>query len=180
VLSAAMSTIDSYCLVAGGNVVYDIYRPVFNPRASDEKLIRLTKWGVLLSWVLGFVLAFYFERLLALWVFMSTLLTSTVIVPIMAGLYYKGRKTKLAGLLACAVGFVSAITYYLLVHAMGAQDQEYGTFIWTFPLFGRSISLWQEYALFFSVPLSGAAFIVGSIFGRKIHRPEADAEVVSV
>ncbi|HXH29018.1 MAG TPA: sodium:solute symporter family protein [Candidatus Polarisedimenticolia bacterium] len=180
VLSAAMSTIDSYCLVAGGNVVYDIYRPVFNPRASDEQLIRLTKWGVLLSWVLGYVLAFYFERLLALWVFMSTLLTSTVIVPIMVGLYYKGRKTKMAGLLSCAFGFVAAISYYVLLHRLGSQNEEYGTFIWTFSLFGRSISLWQEYALFFSVPLSAVGFILGSIFGREIHQPEPDAETVSV
>ena len=29
VLSTEMSTLDSYCLVAGGNVAYDIYKPAF-------------------------------------------------------------------------------------------------------------------------------------------------------
>lgn len=165
VLSAEMSTIDSYCLVAGGNVVYDIYRPVFNPRATDDQLIRLTKWGILLSWVLGYILAFYFERLLALWVFMSTVLTSTVFVPIMGGLFWKGRKTKLAGLLSCAGGFATAVFYYLLVHQLGTFDEEYGTFIWTITAGGRSVSLWQEYALLFSLPASLLGFIAGNIFG---------------
>jgi len=171
VLSAEMSTIDSYCLVAGGNIVYDIYRPVFNPRATDDQMIRLTKWGILLSWALGFVLAFYFERLLALWVFMSTVLTSTVFVPIMAGLYWKGRKTKLAGLLSCAGGLACAVVYYILLHHLGTYDEEYGTFIWNFTFAGREISLWQEYALFFSLPASLAGFVLGNIFGRAVQPP---------
>jgi SSS family solute:Na+ symporter len=167
ILSAEMSTIDSYCLVAGGNIVYDIYRPIFRPGATDDQLIRATKWGVILSWALGFVLAFYFKRLLALWVFMSTILTSTVFVPIMAGLFWKGRKTPLAGLLGCASGFVGCIVYYSVVHHLGTFDEDYETFIWTFEAFGRTFSLWQEYALFFSLPLSLAGLIAGNLLGRN-------------
>jgi SSS family solute:Na+ symporter len=173
VLAAEMSTIDSYCLVAGGNVVYDIYRPLVRPRATDQELSRLTRWGVILSWALGFVLAFYFERLLALWVFMSTILTSTVFVPVLAGLFWKGRKTKLAGLLACAGGFLSAIIYYLALHRLGAPNEQYGTFIWTVTLFGREYALWQEYALFFSLPVSAAGFLVGNLAGRTVQPPPA-------
>jgi SSS family solute:Na+ symporter len=171
VLAAEMSTIDSYCLVAGGNVVYDIYRPVFDPKADDARLSRLTKWGIVLSWALGFVLAFYFSRLLALWVFMSTILTATVFVPIMAGLFYKGRKTKLAGLLASAGGMLAAIVYYLLIHQLGEPNEEYGTFIWSFTLWGRPVSLWQEYAIFFSLPLSLAGFVAGNLLGRAVQAP---------
>lgn len=170
VLSAEMSTIDSYCLVAGGNVVYDIYRPLVNPGATDDQLIRLTKWGIVLSWALGFVLAFYFGRLLALWVFMSTILTSTVFVPIMAGLFWKGRKMKLAGLLSCAGGMISAVAYYALLHLAGAYSEEYGTFIWYFTVGGSGVSLWQEYALFFSLPMSLAGFVLGNLIGRSEHR----------
>ena len=97
--------------MAGGNVVYDIYRPLFDPKASDERLSRFTKQGILLSWALGFVLAFLFERLLALWVFMSSVLTSTVFVPVMAGLYYKGRKRPLAGLLSSAGFWIPALAF---------------------------------------------------------------------
>ena len=45
VLAAAMSTADSYFLVGSGNLVYDIYRPIFKPDISDKKLTQYTKYG---------------------------------------------------------------------------------------------------------------------------------------
>ena len=48
VLSTEMSTLDSYCLVAGGNVAYDIYKPAFKPDATDDELIRTTRNGILI------------------------------------------------------------------------------------------------------------------------------------
>jgi SSS family solute:Na+ symporter len=179
VLASEMSTIDSYCLIAGGNIVYDIYRPVFRPGIEDRDLVRYTKWGVLLSWALGFVLAFYFERLLALWVFMSTVLTSTVFVPVMVALYSKRPKTASSGLLSAVLGLGSAFAYYALVHALGSESEEYGTFIWSFTLGGRQFDLWQEYAIFFSLPLSALGFLVGNRIGERrlappVRRAEAD------
>ncbi|MGH7821863.1 MAG: sodium:solute symporter family protein, partial [Candidatus Binatia bacterium] len=171
ILAAEMSTIDSYCLVAGGNLAYDIYRPLARRPPSEGEMLRLTRFGVLLSWVVGFVIAFLFERLLALWVFTSTLLVATVLVPVLAGLYWKGRVTKLAGLLGCAGGFASAIIYYVVLHSLGAPDEEYGTFIWTFTLGGREFSLWQEYAIFFSLPASAAGFAIGNLTGRSVQPP---------
>jgi len=174
VLAAEMSTIDSYCLVAGGNVVYDIYRPLINPRASDERLGRLTKWGILLSWALGFVLAFRFGRLLALWVFMSSILTSTVFVPVMAGLYYRGRKRPLAGLLSGAGGLLSVVLFYVLVSLYGVRNEEYDTYILTLRFGGRAIEIWQEYALFVSLPVSFLGFIAGNLLGRDAPAPPAE------
>ena len=173
VLSSEMSTIDSYCLVAGGNLVYDIYRPIFNPKASGQQLVRLTKWGIIVSWVVGYALALAFDRLLAMWVFMATMLTSSVLIPITAGLFYRGRKTRLAGLLACAFGFLGSIIYYLTLFAYGAYDEDYATYIWNFTLGGSEFSIWQEYALFFSLPLSLAGFILGNLFGRSVQEPPA-------
>ena len=173
VLSSEMSTIDSYSLVAGGNLVYDLYRPLLNPKASDQQLVRLTKYGIVVSWVIGFGLAMAFDRLLAMWVFMATMLTSTVLIPITAGLFYRGRKTKLAGLLACAFGFVGSITYYLSLYTFGSFDEEYATYIWNFTIGGFEFSIWQEYALFFTLPLSFAGFILGNLLGRSVQEPPA-------
>lgn len=172
VLSAGMSSIDSYALVAGGNLVYDIYRPVFNPRTTDEQLVRLTKWGVVISGVIGYGVAFYFERLLALWVFMSTILTATVLVPILGGMFWKGRKTPLGGLLACAGGFFTCIIFYVVVHLLGVDNEEFGTKIWTFDAGGAVVSLWQEYAIFISLPVSLIGLMAGNMLGRA---PEAGA-----
>lgn len=162
VLAAEMSTVDSYCLVAGGNVAYDIYRPLFRPDAGDRELVRWTQLGTILSWVVGFAVAFAFERILSLWVFLSTVLTATVLVPVMAGLFWRGRKTPLAGLLSSLTGLASSLIYYFAIFAFGELDEDFATYIWT----SGSIELWQEYAMLISVPLSLMAFVVGSALSK--------------
>jgi Na+/proline symporter len=102
---------------------------------------------------------------LALWVFMATMLTSTVLVPIFVALYWKGRKTATAGLTSCVVGLASVIVYYVGIQLLGTANEVYGTYIWTFSVGGMSVSLWQEYALFFSLPMSFVGFLVGNLFG---------------
>jgi SSS family solute:Na+ symporter len=175
VLATAMSTVDSYTLVSGANFAYDLYRPLRNPNASDEQLVRMTKRGILVSFALGFGMAFLFERLMALWVFMATMLTSTVLVPIFVALYWKGRKTSAAGLLSCVVGLSSVIIYYVGIQLLGDANEVYGTYIWTFSIGGEPVSLWQEYALFFSLPLSFVGFLVGNLFGSP-HVPSVVPE----
>ncbi len=172
VLATAMSTVDSYSLVAGSNLIFDIYRPLRNPNASDAQLVRLTKYGIVFSWILGFGMAFLFERLMALWVFMATMLTSTVLVPIFVAIYWKGKKTPAAGLMSCVVGFASVAAYYVGIQMLGTANEVYGTFIWTFSIGGTSVSLWQEYALFFSLPMSFLGFLVGNRFGTPIRQVE--------
>jgi SSS family solute:Na+ symporter len=166
VLATAMSTIDSYTLVAGANVAYDLYRPLVKPDASDRELVRLTRIGIVVSWVLGYALAFTFDRLMALWVFTATFLTSTVLVPIFMGLYWKGRRTPLAGVMSCAVGLGSVIAYYIGINQLGVENELWGTYIWTFEIGGITVSLWQEYALFFSLPMSLLGFVLGNRLSR--------------
>ena len=168
VLATAMSTVDSYTLVSGANLVNDLYRPLRKPDATDQELVRLTKYGIVLSWVLGYAMAFLFDRLMALWVFMATMLSSTVLIPIFVGLYWNGRKTPSAGLSSCMVGLGSVALYYLVIQQLGVYDDVYGTYIWTFTIGETSVSLWQEYGLFFSLPMSFLGFLVGNLFGRPL------------
>jgi SSS family solute:Na+ symporter len=159
VMSTAMSTIDSYCLIGGGNFAYDMYRPMMNPKASDKQLIRMTRVGVLLSWAIGFIIAFYFERVMSLWVFLATILTSTVFVPILAGLFVPSFRRPLAGTLGCGVGFLGAVTYYV-VFGLFAHDAD-GTRILSVNLLGGTFDIWEEFAMFFTLPLSLLAYLVG-------------------
>ena len=148
-------------------MAYDIYRPLRKTPMTDQELVRYTKWGVVVSWVLGYMLAFMFDRLMALWVFTASILTSTVFVPIMISLYSKGRKTPLAGILSCAMGLVGLIVYYVTILNFGEPNATYGTFVWSFDLGGVSVSLWQEYGLFFSLPMSAIGFLIGNWLGRE-------------
>jgi len=171
VLATAMSTIDSYSLVAGANIAYDLYRPLWKPDATDEELVRYTRIGVVISWVAGYWLAFQFDRLMSLWVFNATFLTSTVLVPIFLSLYWKGKKTAMSGVLSCLFGLVSVIVYYLAIPMLGEPNEVFGTHIWTFQIGDASISLWQEYGLYFSLPISLLGFLIGNLIGEP-HQPE--------
>ena len=119
VLSTEMSTLDSYCLVAGGNVAYDVYRPMAKKEISDTQLITTTRYGIALSWVLGFVMALAFEQMLGLWVFMASILISSVTVPIIFGLYIKNFRKPMAGLLSAGLGLLSTIILNVLVMSRG-------------------------------------------------------------
>jgi len=167
VLATAMSTIDSYTLVAGANLAYDIYRPLRNPDASDRELIRHTRVGIVIAWVGGFALAFLFDRVMALWVFMATGLSSMVLVPILMALFWKGPKVPLAGILSSVSGLASMIVYYVVVAQLGVENETYGTYIWSVSIGGMSFDLWQEYALYFSLPTSFLGFVVGTLVGRR-------------
>ncbi len=180
VLATSMSTIDSYSLVAGANISYDIYRPLVKPDANDEELVRITKWGIVISWIMGYLLAFMFDRLIALWMFNASLMTSTVFIPIMASLFWKGRKTPAAGICSFVFGMVSVAVYYFGLAQVGVYDEIWGTYIWTFSWGGSEYSLWQEYSLFFSLPMSLLGFLIGNLFGSP-HEPVAlPAEGVEV
>ncbi len=117
-------------------------------------------------------MAFLFERLMALWVFMATMLSSTVLVPIFVALYWKGRKTSAAGLTSCVVGLASVFVYYVGIQQLGTANEIYGTYIWTVSIGGTSVSLWQEYALFFGLPMSFVGFLVGNRFGEPFEPSE--------
>jgi Na+/proline symporter len=160
-----MSTMDSYCLVAGTNLAYDVHRPLWKPDATDDELMRNTKIGIVISWIAGFALAFVFDRLMALWVFMATGLTSMVLVPIMAALFWRGRRTRLAGTLSCLAGLVATIGFYLAIAWLGVENDTYGTYIWSFSLGGARYEIWQEYGLYFTLPMSLLGFLVGNTFG---------------
>jgi len=167
VLATEMSTLDSYCLVAGGNVAYDLYKPILKPDASDADLIRATRLGVLLSWVIGFAMAASFDQMLGLWVFMASILMSTLLVPILLGLYVPACRRPLAGLISSVSGLTSTALINAIIVLGGRYVDEEETFVFQLDLWGGSYEILQEYAMFFTVPLSALGFVLGLAIDRR-------------
>ena len=161
ILATEMSTLDSYSLVAGGNVAYDLYRPLVRPEASDAELVRLTRIGIVVAWVVGFAVALFFEQMLGLWVFMASILISTVLVPILLGLFIPSWRRPRAGLYASVLGLATVLIANGVVVLLGAYSEEQETFVYTVRAAGASFEIWQEHAMLFGVPASLAGFFVG-------------------
>ena len=164
VLSTEMSTLDSYCLVAGGNVSYDIYKPAIKPNAIDKDLIKMTRYGVLLSWILGFAIAVVFEQMLGLWVFLASVLISSTLVPILLGLYIKSFRKPLAGLISSASGLASTIFLNIYVVMMGRFDASEETYI----IQWYGIEFLQEFIMYITVPISIVGFFIGILIHNRI------------
>jgi solute:Na+ symporter, SSS family len=165
VVATAMSTIDAYLLIAGGNLAYDIYRPLSGRRLPDEVQLRLTRWGVGAAGLVSVLLALFFRSMVTAWIFMSSMLIAAALVPILAALYLKGRLAPEAGLWSSVGGFGVAAGFWIVVNVLGEWDAEWGTAIWTVTLAGTEVELWQEYAVLLALPLSGLGFIAGQLLG---------------
>lgn len=174
VLATAMSTIDSYLLISAGNLAYDIYRPVFRPDLSDERLLPLTRWMTLVAATACVGMALWFQSIVAAWIFVSTLLTSSVLVPVFGGLFTR-RPKRLAGLLSSGVGMGVATLFFSAVTFLGIYSEEWGTVIWEIQVGDFALELWQEFALLAALPASILAFLAGQAIGRDGEpRPVAD------
>lgn len=163
VLATAMSTVDSYLLIAAGNLVYDIYRPVVNPRIDDRTLVRYTRISLVLSAAICIVIGLYFERIREAWNFMATILTSTLLVPMLAVLFLPGRRTPLAGTLSAWGGLLAVSVFFLVLELGGAPHEALETR--AMRVLDREIL--REYALFFALPVSALGYLVGAALGRR-------------
>jgi solute:Na+ symporter, SSS family len=162
-LAAAMSTVDSYFLIAAGNLVYDIYRPLARRDLDDRTLILYTRGAMLLSAAACILLSVYFERIKEAWAFMATILTSTLLVPTLASLLVPGRRAPLAGALATWGGLSAVVAFYAVLHVWGVPDPD----LESRRMEVAGVTLLREYALFAAVPVSALGYLLGLALGRR-------------
>ncbi|MDP6401094.1 MAG: sodium:solute symporter family protein [Candidatus Marinimicrobia bacterium] len=162
VLSTEMSTLDSYCLVAGGNVAYDIYKPALKPDATDIELIKTTRYGILLSWFLGFAMAVSFEQMLGLWVFLASILISSTLTPILLGIYIPSFRRPLAGFFSAGLGLLSTIILNIYIMIYGTFDPVDETYF--IQWFG--VDFLQEFIMYITIPISLIGFFAGFVLDK--------------
>lgn len=162
VLAAAMSSVDSYGLLASGNLVYDIYRPMARKPPSDRMMIRMTRIGIFFVMFVAVGASLVFARLADAWVFMAGVLASTVFVPVMGALFYR-RPKPAAGLAAVGAGLLGLAIFHGVVHTLGVFDEDKETWKWVV----GGVNLWREFAVLFALPLSAVGFALGQWLGRR-------------
>jgi solute:Na+ symporter, SSS family len=167
VVATAMSTIDAYLLIAGGNLAYDMYRPLSRRPMADERQLRLTRWGVVAAGTVSVVLALFFQSMVTAWIFMSSMLIAAALVPVMVALYAKRPLTAEAGLWSSLGGLGVAGGFWVAVNVFGEWDPDWGTAIWSVVIAGTEIEIWQEYAVLVALPVSALGFMAGQALGEK-------------
>lgn len=161
ILAAAMSQIDSYSLLASGNLVYDIYRPLLDPGATDRRLLALTRAGVFAVMFAAAMFSLLFDRMRDAWQFMASVMASAVFVPVMGALFFRPRPA--AGFAGAVAGLAGLVAFYGLLFVNGRYDDGAETYVWRL----GQLELWQDYAVLCALPVSLAGFMLGNAFGKE-------------
>jgi len=113
VIATIMSTADSFTFLGAMNLSHDIYKKTFRPKASEKKEMLATKIGILITAGFATILALFFESIVAMWYTIGTVGISALLVPVLAGFFYKGRKSPLAALLSMILGSFVSIVWFI-------------------------------------------------------------------
>ena len=108
-MAAIMSTADSYMLTGATNISVDIYKTYINPNASDKKMVIVTKASVLLVGLLGLGMALILPDVISVWTLSSTAYVGGCLVPMLYGIFSKGKKSYTAALVAMIGGGALAL-----------------------------------------------------------------------
>jgi sodium/proline symporter len=162
VLACAMSTADSYFLVAGGVIGYDIYKNVLKPDATSEQIERMTKIGMLISAALSIILAFTFDAIMEVWVFQATIIISVALVPVYFGAFSKKPPKKIAGTLSTLVGLVLSVVWYIWSNFFGTWSDDWEVYLVKI----GNIELWQEHGILVIVPIVIIIYLIANAAGK--------------
>lgn len=168
VFSAAMSTADSYFLVAGGVIGYDIYKGVINPDADQKQTERMTKIGVLISSAISLALAFFFDRIMEVWVFQATVIITTCIIPVYFGTFSKKPPKKIAGAVATVFGFTASIIWYIWTNFFGTYIEDMDIYVIKI----GEVELWQEYGILIITPIVFILYLIFNALGKETAEQE--------
>ncbi|MCG8485805.1 MAG: sodium:solute symporter family protein [Clostridia bacterium] len=163
VLAASMSTADSYFLVSGGVVGYDLYKKVINPEATDKQVEKITKYGIIGSAIMSLGLTFVFDRIMEIWVFQATIILAVSLVPVYFGTFSKKPPKKIAGTLATTIGFALSFIWYIWTNFFGVWSDDWAVYVVRI----GSWELWQEQGILLIVPIVIVIYLIANALGKE-------------
>ena len=107
-------------------------------------------------------MAISFDQMLGLWVFLASILISSVLAPILLGMYVPKFRKPLAGFLSSGLGLVSTVILNIYIMTNGVFDLDEETYI----IHWFGIDFLQEFVMYITVPISLIGFFVGLIFDK--------------
>ena len=116
-MATIISAADSNLVAGASSVVNDIIKPLLKNQ-EQPVLVRSSRYAVLITSVISLILAIYIPRLIELWVTGTAMLTSGLLFPVLAALFWKNA-TNAGGITAIWGGLITAVLWQLLSHPFG-------------------------------------------------------------
>lgn len=116
-----VTTGTSYVLMCSVNVIHDIYRRYINPKASQERLLRLSRLSVIVISLLAYILVVFFPTVLSVQMYSYTMYGATITPVLLAALLWK-KATPAAAISTMIVGGVMTIIWEVMGKPYGLQS----------------------------------------------------------
>jgi len=150
VFSAEVSAADASLFMLTTSLSQDLYRRFVNPSASEDRVLTVARWTTLGSGVLAVALASVSEDVISTLTIPYTLLTVSLFVPIVAGLYVP-QASNAAALASMVAGVAGMIVIHLTTAGAG-----WGAVT---PAVGGLLAAFAAWLI--ALPLSGASRLPG-------------------
>jgi len=121
-IATVMSTADSFTFLGAMNISHDLYKNIFRKKATEKQVIFMTKVGILISLGFAVFLSLFFDSIVDMWYYIGTIGISAMIVPILFGFFYKGKKSPYASLFSMIAGSLTSLVW--VIH--GFINAQYG------------------------------------------------------
>lgn len=155
IVSAELSSADAVLFMIATSLARDVLQPLSRRRRPDEALLPLARRAALAAGALGALLAYRLQSVLAALGFFYSLLTVTLCVPVLAGLFSRRARERTALLaIACSLAAAGA------VQVLGGGSQGHG---WLQPVPA-------------GIAVSALVFGAGAVFGRRGQALQGRAE----
>lgn len=118
VFSTEVNTADAILFMLSTSLSQDLYRRFINPQASDARVLAVARAAAVAGGVLGVLLALVSPTVIGALSIFYVLLSVSLFVPVVAGLYFKRAGTPEA-LAAIAAGVVLMLATYLATGGRG-------------------------------------------------------------
>jgi SSS family solute:Na+ symporter len=112
-IATVMSTADSFTFLGAMNISHDLYKNIFRKKATEKQVIFVTKIGIIISVGFAVVLSLFFDSIVDMWYYIGTIGISAMIVPILAGFFYKGKKSPIASILSMISGSLTSLLWVI-------------------------------------------------------------------
>ncbi len=116
-LATVVSCADSFFIAGASSIANDIIKPRLKIQ-DDRKLLRMSRYSVVIMSLLSAGLALYAPELVSIWILGSAMLVCGVLIPAIAALLGK-ELNRGAGILAMWIGLGSAVGWQLLGQPFG-------------------------------------------------------------
>lgn len=111
IFAAIMSSADTIIFVLASSLAKDYWGHLYGEKPKPHKLMRLTRWFIILFCVAGFAFAFFFRDLIAVIVFITGM-GFTIIPAAIASFHFELKKT------AVLASFIAGVCYIFILYLL--------------------------------------------------------------